>query len=301
MKRYGSSVVENLICNQVVEGSIPFRIAKIMPGSLIGKAVGLYPTKSNRLITDRVGVRVPPRQPNATGANVPRLASRTPNPAGEVRFLGCLPECAASSMAEQVSYKHQVLGSNPRLRTNVGASVVAAQVAVNHLGRVRFPASTQISWCPAKDSNLQSLVFETSAFANFANRAIWWRELDSNQHGLADHRFTGGCPSIWAFSPVLPFRYARNSPGLQSGAVTRSAWEALSWWAEQDSNLQYTAFKTDAFTDFAIGPETGQQYRSRKNWSGRWDSNPQHPASKAGTLPIELRPDGRGRGLIFIM
>src|SRR5512142_3035597 len=36
-----------------------------------------------------------------------------------------------------------------------------------------------------------------------------------------------------------------------------------------------------------------QRFMGRKKWSGQWDSNPQHPAWEAGTLPLSYaRPTG---------
>ena len=37
-------------------------------------------------------------------------------------------------------------------------------------------------------------------------------------------------------------------------------------------------------------PTTEAPISKNQNWSGRWDSNPQQPTWKEGTLTIELHP-----------
>src|SRR5574341_886808 len=107
MKRYGSSVVEDLICNQVVEGSIPSRSSKF--GDANGLVLSLAPMAtrfdSAHLHQDFAG----------------DSAASNSLPSWQIEFdsLHSLQNLRDSSVVEQRFHKPKVIGSIPIPATKV--------------------------------------------------------------------------------------------------------------------------------------------------------------------------------------
>ncbi len=76
------------------------------------------------------------------------------------------------------------------------------------------------------------------------------------------------------------------APGVPSAAGGHLAEQ----WARQGSNLRPTGYEPAALPlsyEPVLPPVTGFiVMAARLTWSGRRDSNPRHPAWKAGTLPL---------------
>lgn len=133
------------------------------------------------------------------------------------------------------------------------------------------------------------------------NLPIWRKVEDSNPYGLATGGFQDRSTTICGYLPCFGGLGRNRTYGMQA----RRGYSPLrpqvrvqsDWWARQDSNLYLTHFEGAATTNCATRPKT-QLSRYRK-WSGRSDSNRRHPASEAGTLPTELRPEVVGRGSVF--
>lgn len=92
--------------------------------------------------------------------------------------------------------------------------------------------------------------------------------------------------------------YVREDACFRNRSRTNSGYLPC-WWSRLDSNQHSAAFEDVAFTNYATRPTTDQIDRSRKDWSGRLDSNQRLLASRARTLPTELRPEVVGRGSVM--